>query len=144
MTFKVNALQKFPCFSDFRNVLKYIQPYGRIISELSGTTGVEVIVACLRLYPKIWLQELSPCFGYETQILPFLPRSVVEVTLSYGCMDVKRILLLYGKNLWVYEYRVRKKILPEKRYRVWRKTRNTAFSNLYVNNISVIKLKRMR
>jgi hypothetical protein len=59
MTFKVKALQKFPCFPGFRNILKYIQLYGRIISEGRDATGVEVIVACLRLYPKTWLQELS-------------------------------------------------------------------------------------
>lgn len=104
---------------------------------------MEVIVDYLRIYPKIWLQELSPSFGHETQILPSLPRRVAEVTLSHGCMEVKRIFLPYGKNVWVFENRVRKKIPPEARYRVWRKAYNTAFSNLYVNNISVIKLKRM-
>jgi hypothetical protein len=56
--------------------------------------------------------------------------------------DVKRIFLPYGKDLWVYENRVRKKIPPETSNRVWRKTHNTAFSNLYVNNINVIKLKK--
>jgi hypothetical protein len=144
MTFKVNVLKKFPCFPGFRNVLKYIQPHGRIISEWRGTVGTEVIVAFFRLYPKIWLQELSLCFGHETQILPSLRRRVVEVTLYHGCMKVKPIFLSHGKNLCVYENRVRKKIPPETRYRVWRETHNTAFSNLHVNNISVIKLKRMK
>jgi hypothetical protein len=126
MTFKINALQKFKCFPGFRYVLKYTQPYRRIISESRGTIGVEVIVASLRLYPKIWLQELSPCFGHETQILPFVHRLVVEVTLSHDCMNIKRTFLSYEKNFWVYENRVRKKMLPETRYRVWRKTHNRA------------------
>jgi hypothetical protein len=55
MTFKVKVLQKFPCFPGFRNILKYIQLYGGIISEGRDKTGVEVIVACLRL-----LQDLAP------------------------------------------------------------------------------------
>ena len=71
-------------------------------------------MACLRLYPKIWLQELCPCLGHETQILPSAPRRVIEVTLTHGCMDVKRTFLPYGKNLWVYENRVWKKIPPER------------------------------
>jgi hypothetical protein len=126
MTFKVNALQIFPCFPGFRNALKYIQTYGRITSESRGTVGVEVIVASLRLYPTIWLQKLNPCYKHETQILHLLPRLEVEVTSSHDCIDIKRTFLPYGKNLWGYENRVRKKILPERRYRVWRKTHNRA------------------
>lgn len=72
---------------------------------------MEVIVAFLRLYPQIWLHEQSPCFRYETQTRPSLPRRMVEVILSHGCMDVKRIFLPYGKILWAYENRVRKTYL---------------------------------
>ena len=103
---------------------------------------MEVIVACLRLYPKIWLQELSPCFGHKTQILSSLLLLVVEVTLSHGCMEVKRILLTYGKNLWVFENRMWKKISTQTRYRVRRRTHNTIFGNLKANYNIVIKLKK--
>jgi hypothetical protein len=58
-------------------------------------------------------------------------------------MSVKRGLLPYGKNVWVFEKRERKKISPEKK-EYEEKLHNAAFGNLYFKFISVIKLKRTR
>jgi hypothetical protein len=111
MTVKVNALQKFSVFSGIPKYIKIhtaIWQNNQLMKRHNMCGSVRGLFETL---PQDLAQELSPCFGHETQIPSSLPRRVVEVTLSHGCMEVKHIFLLYGNNFWVFEKRCGRKYL---------------------------------